>query len=235
MHNFFWDYLGFGVATLMQMTLAAAIFCRRLQRTWPSLLCYCCLALAFDAVMLSVSIRSQTYFVVYWLWLMVAPFLRLFVIGDVIRSIPASAIISRNIRLIIAAVATVLSACAGGASLHDGSPLKGLNHALSLIDGSVSIAWGVFLVVVLASIWASRLGWSEAGARVVIGLAIYVFGTMAAAYTFRFLPSHTHLYLSLRCACAITALSIWHWALATETPAEAPTEADLLTSGSPAY
>jgi hypothetical protein len=216
------------LGTAIQAGVCAAIIWRKLCRRWPSMLTFCLAALAFDVAIAFNRQNHTRYFYLYWTWIFVMALFRLWIMADVLRSIPGAALWEPSARLALAVAAFVIAAGSWIVTAHDGTIFGRTYMGMTLLtDRCSSIASGVFFAVLLIGISASRLGWERTGALVSLGLAVKISGSIATACLFSFFRIGTFAGNCIQAFSSITALSIWLFALATVQQEEYLTVASL--------
>lgn len=162
------------------------IFRLRLGRLWPSLVTLFSVDLITWVALLVIHRHYRWYFYTYWIWSAVDSGLRLWVLGDCVRSIPGAGFIPRNARLILGTAAVALAGVSSILAFHsDGGTLRwvmALPHrttatkvmldAVLIYNSAACFAALTFCVGVFAAVALLGLGWERRGARIASGLAL---------------------------------------------------------------
>lgn len=191
--------IGLGMLEPIAIVVALLSIARSgMARRFPSLTFALIIELATD-IFLDVLLHHPTfytaYFCTYWASVFLQSAIRLWVIADVVRSLPGIGFLPRSIYLFVGASGAAMAIASVAYSLH-GSGLcpqmtnlsianaslrcldmclrSNISAMVRLIDRCVCGGWLAFEIALLASIKALRLGWSRIGAHVANGITARV-------------------------------------------------------------
>lgn len=142
---------------------------RRHIKRWPFLFTALTAELLADvAGMLLIGHGTyHAYFYTYWTAQGVQSLLRLFVIGDIIRSFPGIDILTPKIYIFVGTAGATMAIASAAYCFHASSSTAHSMLASALLMNRCSnIAWVSFIIAALGSIKLLNLGWDPFGARV---------------------------------------------------------------------
>jgi hypothetical protein len=205
------------------------------MRRFPSLLFSLIIELATDVSLLILLHHPRlytAYFYTYWASVFLQSAMRLWIIADVVRSIPGIGFMPRSVYLFIGLSGATMAFASAMYCLHrSGGPQ--LEHCLSasesirclaawmrndiasvviLIDRCVCIAWMAFSVSLLLCIKVLRLGWSPIGAHVANGITARI---CACFIVSRLISGHSaqarHWANGFESLCSIAVFLFWFY------------------------
>lgn len=150
---------------------------RRRVGKWPFLFTALVVEMATDlACMVLIHHGTyQAYFYTYWISQGLQSILRLWVIGDIIRSFPGIDIVTSKIYIFVGtAGATMAIASATYCYQTTASPAHSMLRTVLLMNRCSNIAWASFIIAVLGSIKLFNLGWDAFGAGIANGYFLRV-------------------------------------------------------------
>lgn len=198
---------------------------KRRLAAWPSLLALCAFEATSSVLLFSIHHHYAAYFYIFWVSFCVKAAMRLWMLGDLVRSIPGASFIGVYARSLLLIAGTMMAvACAlivrdGGiswvATFRSSSRFaRELLGTAILSDRCVSFACLAFAAVVIAAIILIGLGWEREAATIACGLGLQLLGGALCSI---FLSAQNHRVRGLADYLGnlfhLTVLAIWILAL----------------------
>jgi hypothetical protein len=217
------------------IALAAVLFAilqRRILSRWPSLFTALLLEMTTDFV-LGFLIQNgghyKIYFYGFWITTGIQAILRLWIIGDIVRSFPGIGFLPRSAYLFVGTAGAVM-ALASAVYCYQGSARldQDIVSTTVLLNRCVNIAWLTFAVVMMGSIKRMNLGWSPQGAGMASGIILRICTTAVASE----LLSRPEKWLrlaadGLQSVCSIAIFVFWVYTIARNPLPHGPDVTDL--------
>lgn len=198
---------------LGQFSVLACLLRSGSLRRWPSIFTVCALNLVAYPFLLSLTGKGHsynTYFICYWSLAAIQAALRIWIMADIVRSIPGSPLIPAKSGLFFALLGIFLAAGTWGATFKDG--IAADRTAAILFDRCVNIALLTLMLVLLAGIKSHRFGWDRRSACIAWGSLAHLIDKVAYSCVLSF-GSHAWVIRAngLDSICYITVLAFWSY------------------------
>lgn len=178
MQSSWWVNLLCGLEVPALICVLASFWNKSLVARWPALFTSLALELAADLMLgflMYMHFPYATYFYVFWITSGIQSVVRLWIIGDIMRSFPGIDFLPGYVYQFVGIAGAVMAAASAIYCYH-ASPSLGeeLMGAVLILNRCICVAWLSFAVVVLASIKLINLGWSPNGARLGSGVFLRI-------------------------------------------------------------
>ena len=189
-----WQLLLSLAAMVLQFAVAATLACRGFFRAWPSLT----LSLALDGISSLVLLwflrpgHYAAYFYTYWLTSAAQSLLHLWVAVDIVRSFRSVEYLPTSIYWGTAILGGVTAVSAASLSWRVHWDPHHLAQSVLLLNRTVNIGCGIFILFLIAGIRLAGVGWALNGLAVAIGLTVH---TATALLVSEALTHRTQLFV----------------------------------------
>jgi hypothetical protein len=161
-------------------SLAVLIALVRSRAPFPSLFALCSVQLLTSSILFAVKVHYAEYFYIYWASTFLQSGIRLWLLCDVLRSIPGNSFIPRSFRLVVGITGVMIAS--GSAWVAHSGHVSWLPHLHSkagwIVDSvvineqSVTFFCVTVCVSLLTAVYLLGLGWSRHGAFITCGLGL---------------------------------------------------------------
>ena len=169
---------------------ASVLICLFLWRTkrvseWQALFVLCAFKAFSESGQLILQNHYAPYFWFYWCSDVVSAGLLMYVMADIIRSLPGERALSAEARKIFRTAAVMIALGGAWISFHASvTASDAVVRMAVLVDRSTDIAWGCFTAAALLSTVLLNLTWRLQGARVMTGYVVGMLVRVGASYAY---------------------------------------------------
>jgi hypothetical protein len=198
---------------LGQLSVLISLLRSGAMKRWPSIFTVCALNLVAYPVLLSLTGKGHsynTYFICYWALSAIQAALRLWIMADIVRSIPGISLVPAKSGLFFALLGIVLAIGTWATTFKDG--IAADRTAAILFDRCVNIALLTLMLAILAGIKTHRFGWERRSAYIAWGAFAHLVDKVAYSCVLSF-GSHTWRIRAngLDSICYISVLIFWSY------------------------
>lgn len=169
-------------------SVAAVMFRRESYRRWPSLFSLAIFELSLTLILFALSKHYAAYFYVYWGGYILRAFLGLWLVFDVIKSIPSVQYAPRSLSLAFLSIAIALAVGSAWLASSGGTQTFHITMMAFALGRCISVIWGTFAITLFMAIGFCGMGWTPTPLRMASTFLFLVLISCADSYAMSIWP-----------------------------------------------